>query len=144
MIVDANLLLYAVDRSAPQHAPAVTWLESALNGSRQVGLPWPSLLAFVRIATHPRASANPLTPEQAWDIVQGWLGSPQCWVPAPTAQHAEVLGDLVRKYRISGNLVPDAHLAALAIEHGVILYSTDTDFARFDEIRWEDPLRSKP
>lgn len=141
MIVDANLLLYAVDRSAPHHPAALAWFENALNGDRQVGLPWPSLLAFVRISTHSRASTNPLAPEQAWRIVQGWLDVPTVWVPTPTPRHASVLGTLVSRYRISGNLVPDAHLAALAVEHGVVLCSTDTDFARFEEIRWENPLR---
>jgi hypothetical protein len=142
VIVDANLLLYAVDRSAQHHAAALGWFENALNGDRQVGLPWPSLLAFVRISTHPRASAHPLAPERAWSIVQGWLDAPTVWVPAPTPRHATVLGGLVSKYRISGNLVPDAHLAALAVEHGVVLCSNDTDFARFEEIRWENPLRA--
>lgn len=142
MIVDANLLLYAVDESAAQHDRARSWLEDALNGTEQVGLPWPSLLAFLRIATHPRASARPLSATHAWEIVDEWLQAPMVWVPTPTVRHAQVLGALVEKYRITGNLVPDAHLAALAVEHGVVLCSTDTDFARFDEIRWLDPLRS--
>lgn len=140
MIIDANLLLYAVDETAPEHDRAQQWLEAALNGTEQVGLPWPSLLAFLRIATHPRASARPLSADRAWAIVDDWLQAPMVWVPSPTLRHAQVLGTLVEKYRITGNLIPDAHLAALAMEHGVVLYSADTDFARFDEVRWLNPL----
>jgi uncharacterized protein len=142
VIIDANLLLYAVDETAPQHDRARPWLEAALNGTEQVGLPWPSLLAFLRIATHPRVSARPLSADRAWAIVDGWLQAPTVWVPGPTLRHAQVLGTLVEKYRITGNLVPDAHLAALALEHGVVLCSADTDFARFDEVRWLNPLRT--
>lgn len=141
MIVDANLLLYAVDETASRHRAARAWLEDTLNGAVQVGLPWASLLAFVRIATHPRASERPLSADRSWEIVEGWLAAPTAWVPDPTPRHADVLGSLVRRYGLTGNLIPDAHLAALAIEHGITLCSTDTDFARFDEIRWVDPLR---
>jgi hypothetical protein len=140
MIVDANLLLYAVDSRSAHHHKARAWLESALNGVVQVGLPWPSLLAFVRIATHPRVSRHPLTGEDAWRIVEAWLAVPTVWIPHPTPRHAEVMGRLVRSYGLTGNLLPDAHLAALSIEHGVELCSADTDFARFAEIRWINPL----
>lgn len=140
MLVDANLLLFAADASAPDHAAAAAWLESALNGERRVGLPWESLTAFVRIATHPRASAHPLQPEDAWQFVQEWLEAPTAWVPLPTDQHAAVLGGLIRRYRLAGNLVPDAHLAAIALEHGLTVCSADTDFARFGEVRWLNPL----
>ena len=140
MLVDANLLLYAVDTSAAEHGVASRWLEEQLNGNRRVGLPWESLSAFVRIATHPRAARNPLTAEQAWDIVEAWLGAPAAWIPLPTDQHMNVLGDLMRRYRVSGNLVSDAHLAALALEHGLELCSADTDFARFRELRWRNPM----
>ena len=105
-----------------------------------MGLPWESLGAFVRIATHPRAARNPLTAEQAWDIVEAWLGSPAAWIPLPTDQHVNVFGDLMRRYRVTGNLVSDAHLAALALEHGLELCSADTDFARFRELRWRNPM----
>ena len=105
MLVDANLLLYAVDTSAVEHDVASRWLEEQLNGNRRVGLPWESLGAFVRIATHPRAARNPLTAEQAWDIVEAWLGAPAAWIPLPTDQHVNVLGDLMRRYRVTGNLV---------------------------------------
>jgi uncharacterized protein len=140
MLVDANLLLYAADASAPQHERAAAWLTAQLNGDGRVGLPWESLVAFVRIATHPRASENPLAPDAAWRLVEDWLAAPLAWVPLPTERHADVLGALLRKHRLAGNLVPDAHLAALAIEHGLEVCSADTDFARFTEIRWRNPL----
>jgi uncharacterized protein len=140
MLVDANILLFAVNASAPEHAAAAAWLEAALNGSRRVGLPWESLTAFVRLATNPRVVPQPLAPADAWAFVEDWLQAPVAWVPVPTERHAAVLGDLVRKYRPAAKLVPDAHLAALGIEHGLEIISTDTDFARFAEVRWRDPL----
>ena len=140
MLIDANLLLYAVDHRAAAHERVVTWLTEQLNGSIRVGLPWQSLTAFVRIASHPRASDHPLNPDAAWAFVERWLAAPTAWVPVPTDRHAAVLGALVRKYRLAGNLIPDAHLAALAIEHGLEICSADTDFARFTEIRWNNPV----
>ena len=120
MIVDANVLLYAEDASSPHHEPCRRWLETALNGDVRIGLPWPSLLGFVRIRTHPRAYAHPLSVSQAWDRVEDWLAADTSWIPAPTERHAAVLGDLLRRHHLSAGLVPDAHLAALAIEHGEI------------------------
>ena len=140
MLIDANLLLFAVDRTAHAHLRAAAWLEERLNGDRRIGLPWESLTAFVRIATHPRASTHPLTPADAWKFVDAWLSAPASWIPQPTEAHADVLGRLIRSYRLSGNLIPDGHLAALAIEHGLEVCSADTDFARFTEIRWQNPI----
>jgi toxin-antitoxin system PIN domain toxin len=140
MLVDANILLFAVNTAAPEHNRAAAWLEVALNGNRRVGLPWESLTAFVRLATNPRVVARPLAPADAWAFVEEWLAAPAAWVPVPTERHAALLGDLVRRYRPSAKLVPDAHLAALAIEHGLEVMSADTDFARFTELRWSDPL----
>ncbi len=140
MLVDANLLLYAVDESATAHVRASQWLVEQLNGDRRVGLPWESLTAFVRIATHPRAARDPMTPDDAWRIVDRWLAAPTVWIPCPTDRHADVLGGLIRRYQLSGNLIPDAHLAAMAIEHGLEICSADTDFARFTEIHWRNPL----
>ena len=142
MLLDANLLLYAVDESSPQHEAAASWLTEQLNGPRRVGLPWSSLGAFLRIVSHPRASDSPLGAEEAWAVVADWLRSEVAWTPTPTERHAEILGGLIRRHRITGNLVPDAQLAALAIEHGLTLHSCDSDFARFPEITWIDPLRS--
>ena len=140
MLLDANLLLYAVHKGVEQHEAAAGWLAEQLNGSRRVGLPWQSLAAFMRIVTHPRAFEHPLSPVMAWQRVTDWLAPPVAWVPTPGPEHARIVGQLVTGYGISGNLVPDAFLAALALEHGLTLYSTDTDFARFRELRWENPL----
>jgi uncharacterized protein len=140
MLLDANILLYAVDRQAPQHAQARSWLESQLTAERRVGIPWPSLTAFIRISTHPRATPRPLSAAVAWAIVESWLDVPLVWVPGPTENHPAVFGALMEKYRPTGHLVPDAHLAAIAIEHGAELISVDTDFARFTELRWRNPL----
>ena len=140
MLVDVNILLYAVNTAAPEHAQAATWLEASLNGNRRVGIPWESVLGFVRLATSPRVSGRALTSAEAWDIVESWLEAPATWVPLPTSRHGIVLGELVRKYRLTGKLVPDAHLVALAIQHGAEIISADTDFARFSEVRWRNPV----
>lgn len=141
MIVDANVLLYARNASDPRHRAARRLLEHALNGPHRIGLPWQSLTAFLRIATHPRVFPVPLTPAEASEQVEDWLAAPSAWVPAPGSGHAEVLLGLVRDLRLTGPLVSDAHLAALALEHGTGIWSTDADFARFPGLRWEDPLR---
>jgi hypothetical protein len=142
-IVDANVLLFAVDETSPFHSAAKTWLTDRLNGPARVGLPWPSLLAFLRISTHPRAAQHPLRPQEAWDQVESWLSSDAAWVPQPTELHATVLKRLVTTYEVRGNLIVDAHLAALAFEHGVAVASADTDFARFTEIEWENPVATR-
>jgi toxin-antitoxin system PIN domain toxin len=140
VIVDANILLYAIDSSNTFHRAAKDWLEAALNGPSRVGFPWVSLTAFQRIATHPRASANPLSPQEAWSYVSDWLDADQSWVPHPGERHADIFSRLVVDGDLRGNLVTDAHLAALALEHGVGLCSADTDFARFPEVAWINPL----
>jgi len=140
ILVDANLLIYAVGRSFPQHERARAWLDEKLSGSAQVGLPWSSLLAFVRITSHPRVFGRPQTVSEAWRRVEAWLDCPSGWIPVPTERHREILGALLRGSATSADLVGDAHLAALAIEHGLILCSTDGDFARFPGLRWENPL----
>ena len=139
-LIDANLLLYAANREAVEHERSKDWLESQLNGERRVGMPWESLTAFVRLATNPRVIARPLKPAEAWGTVENWLAVAVVWIPTPTEQHAQVLGRLIVKYRLGGKLVPDAHLTALAIQHGLEVCSADTDFARFTEIRWVNPL----
>jgi uncharacterized protein len=141
VLIDASLLLFAVDTSSPRHDVARSWLTEQLNGPRRVGLPWASLGAFLRIATHPRALQRPLDAARAWSFVDNWLASDVAWVPVPTARHGEILGALIRDHAITGNLVPDAQLAALAIEHGLTVFSNDSDFARFPEVTWIDPLR---
>ena len=140
MLVDANILLYAVDEASDRHERARAWLEEQLNGVRRVGLPWQALTGFVRVGTHPRALERPLTPDEAIAYVDAWLAAPAAWIPRPTDAHAEVLGSLVRRHGVTADLVPDARLVALALEHGLTVCSADTDFARFPEIEWLNPL----
>ncbi|GAC1612045.1 MAG: type II toxin-antitoxin system VapC family toxin [Mycobacteriales bacterium] len=140
MLVDANILLYAVDEDSAQHDAARAWLEEALNGTRRIGLPWQSLTAFVRIATHPRALTRPLTAAQAWGYVEDWLDAPVAWVPGPGPKHRDVLRQLVCGLDLRGNLVSDAVLAALCLEHGLTVVSADSDFARFRDVLWINPV----
>lgn len=140
ILVDANLLLYAKFSDLPQHGAAARWLEQTVRNGERIGLPWPSLLAFVRVGTNPRVFARPLTLAAAWQQVEEWLGLPKAWVPVSTDQHAAILGQLLAQGNASGNLVADAHLAALSLEHGLELCSTDSDFARFPGVRWRNPL----
>ena len=107
-----------------------------------MALPWQSLGAFLRIGTNPRIYSTPMSAEQAWGCVQGWMDAGPTWIPPATVRTAAILGDLVVKYRITANLVPDAMLAAMAVQHGLTVMSADTDFARFSEVRWENPLAS--
>jgi len=141
ILLDANLLLYAKIVDYPQHAKARQWLQDRLNGPRRVGMPWPTLLAFLRIITNPRIFERPLAMNVAWEQLAEWLARPAVWVPLPTERHAEVLEEVFAGVEVSANLVPDAHLAALAIEHGLTLCSTDNDFSRFPRLRWENPLQ---
>ena len=142
-LIDANLLLYGTNHQAVEHERTTDWLEGQLNGKQRVGMPWESLTAFVRLATNPRVTVRPLKPAEAWAFVEEWLAVPVVWIPIPTEQHAQVLGGLIVKYGLSGKLVPDAHLAAIAIQHGLEVCSADTDFARFTEIRWRNPLAAQ-
>jgi len=142
ILVDSNLLVYAHVNSFPQHERALGWLDEQLNGASRVGLPWPSLLAFLRLATNPRIFDHPEPVGKAWAQVLDWLGCENVWIPEPSDRHAHVLGGLLSTPGVLANLVPDAHLAALAIEHGLQLCSTDSDFARFPGLRWFNPLNS--
>lgn len=140
MIVDANLLLYAVDGESPHNAAAAAWLEQTLDGDSRVGLPWQTIGAFLRIVTHPRVTENPLSAADAWRYVDDWLSIPVVWIPPATEATARVYGRLCAQVEITGNLVPAAQLAALALEHGVEIASADTDFLRFPGVRWTNPL----
>jgi predicted nucleic acid-binding protein len=115
-------------------------VKGALNGVRRVAIPWASFHAFTRIATHPRAMDSPLTATQAWTIVEDRLDAPVVWVPAPGRGHRSILGRLLRDLDLPANLVSDAALAALCIEHGLEIVSADSDFARFTEVSWFNPL----
>ncbi|HEY3485053.1 MAG TPA: TA system VapC family ribonuclease toxin, partial [Ilumatobacteraceae bacterium] len=132
--------LYAVDVRSPRHDDAARWLEATLNGDRRIALPWQTIGAFVRIATHPRVSERPLTGAAAFEFVDEWLACDPVWIPPTSERTARLLADLILRYDVTGNLVTDAQLAAIALEHGLTVLSTDTDFARFTEVRWENPL----
>jgi toxin-antitoxin system PIN domain toxin len=140
MLVDANVLLYSVDEDSPLHVRARDWMVAALNGPQRVGLPWVSLWAFVRIATNPRALTNPMTPAEAWECVEGWLDAPAAWVPAPGRGHREILESLLIDHDLRAGLVTDGVLAAIAMEHGLTVVSADSDFARFPQIGWTNPV----
>jgi hypothetical protein len=140
MLIDANLLVFAVHEESPFHVKARDWLNDQLNGQQRIGIPWQSLGAFLRIITNQRIIERALDPGVAWQRIADWLAEDLVWTPDPTPRHAQVLGDLVKRHQPRGNLITDAQLAALAIEHGLEVCSADTDFARFTEIRWCNPL----
>ena len=139
-IVDANLLLYSVDSTAVHHEAACAWLDAELSSGRPVGFAWAVLLAFVRVGTNPRIFVEPLSVGEALDHVEGWLAQPNSLTVAPGRRHAALLRRLLEPLGAGANLASDAHLAALAIEHGAVLCSGDYDFARFAGLRWENPL----
>lgn len=142
ILVDANVLLYAANRDAPEHGAARPWLDARLNGTARVGLPWPSLLAFVRLACNPMVFRQPASLRAAWAQAREWLRCESVWVPMPTERHADLMERFCALPWLTSRLVPDAHLAALAIEHGLTLCSTDGDFARFPGLTWQNPLEA--
>lgn len=143
ILIDVNLLIYATNTYSNQYTAARDWLDRQLVGTPRVGLPWTALLGFLRLSTNGRIVARPLTMAAAWEQVAQWLSSDPVWIPEPGERHAEVLGKLLAEPGVHGNLVTDAHLAALAIEHGLTLCSTDGDFARFSGLKWLNPLLSR-
>lgn len=142
ILVDANILIYAHVESCTQHQVARQWLDRQLNGSARVGLPWASMLAFLRLVTNPRVFEQPEPMRDAWRQVRAWLACEPVWVPQPTDRHADILDELIALPGVHANLVPDAHLAALALEHGLTMCSSDGDFAQFPALRWQNPLAS--
>jgi len=139
-IVDANLLLYATDAQSPRHVAARSWLERQLSGDETIAFAWVVLLAFLRLSTSPHVFERPLSPERAFDVVDRWLRQPCVVVVHPGGRHPVALRHLLGPLGTAGNLVNDAHLAALAIEHGAELNSCDSDFSRFSGLRWVNPL----
>ena len=138
-LVDANVLLYAVNSSALHHERSRRWLDGALSGQDTVAFAWIALLAFVRLSTKREIFPTPLTIEQAMDRVDAWLAAAPAVVVEPTPQHATVVRTLLSPLGAGGNLVSDAHLAALAVEHRCGIVSFDNDFSRFPNVRWEPP-----
>lgn len=140
-LLDLNLLVYAFDEASPRHQQAKPWVERVLSGPETVALPWIVLLGFVRLSTRATVFTEPLSVNQALDVVDGWLAQPPVAVVHETPEHAAVLRRLLSPLGTAGNLTSDAHLAALSIEHGAELFSCDADFSRFPGVRWTDPLR---
>lgn len=143
-VIDANLLLYAYNADAPQQRTAAKWLTNLLASGETIGLPWVTTWAFIRISTNSRIWPNPRTAGEAFTIVKEWLAQPGVVALQPGPLHAEILERLVNDCGAVGPLVPDAVLAALTIEYGAQLASTDRDFRRFPDLRWVNPLSSSP
>lgn len=140
ILVDANLLIYAANLDAVEHERSRQWLDQQLSGPTRVGLPWPSLLAFMRISSNPAILRHPLTPADAWRQVRTWLESDVAWIPVPGDRHADILERVLEAPLTTSRLIADAHLAALAVEHGLTLCSADGDFAKFSGLKWLNPL----
>jgi toxin-antitoxin system PIN domain toxin len=140
ILVDANILIYAIDQDSPHHARARRWLEETLSGDTWVGLPWIVILAFIRLTTRAGVVRNPLPPDQALAFVDSWLRQPYVAAVGPGERHWPILSNLLRASGTAGNLTSDAHVAALALEHGGTVVSADSDFGRFSGIIHFNPL----
>lgn len=138
-LVDANVLLYAVNQDAPNHAVARRWLDRALGGAEPVGFTWVVLLAFLRLTTRAGLFPRPLSVDEAIAVLQAWLSRPLAVVVEPTPRHLDILSGILRETGTAANLVTDAHLAAIAVEHGAEICSFDADFSRFRGVRWRPP-----
>lgn len=140
IIVDVNLLVYAVNTLSSHHRAAKTWWEDVLSRGETIGLPWNTVLGFIRLTTRSGIGMTPVPIGEAFDVVEDWLKVPTVSIIEPGARHLLILRTLLMQARAAGNLTPDAHLAALAIEHNAELCSSDRDFAKFRGLRWRDPL----
>ena len=138
-LVDANVLLYAIDSDGPNHARAKHWIDDALSRGDTIGFTWIVLLAFLRLATNPRVFPRPLSQDEAMGTVRDWLAQPASTVVEPTSRHLDVLAGLLQESGGAANLVNDAHLAAIAVEHDAAIVSFDRDFARFQGVRGRVP-----
>jgi len=141
ILLEANLLIYAYDSVAKEHRNARSWLERSFSGSEKIGLSWITILAFLRIATSRRYESSPMSTDEAASVVDGWLELANVFLISPTERHWRVLSDLLPKSQARGPLIMDAHLAALAIEHGATLCTNDRDFLRFPGLKVEFPLQ---
>lgn len=140
ILVDANLLLYSEDTLSARHEAARSWWDERLSGIDPVCLCWHVIGAFIRISTNARIHRRPLTLQEATDRVQSWMDQPCLRIIQPTERHWAVFENLLKQGQAVANLVPDAHLAALALEHNCVLYSTDSDFTRFPRLKWKNPI----
>ena len=139
ILVDTNVLIYAVNRAAPQHRRVFAWWEAALNGNEPIGLAWVATLGFLRVSTNRKANPQSISSDEAIAQIDEWLSYPNLRLVLETPDHWAVLRELVRETGMSGNRTTDAHLAALAISHNATLASCDTDFGRFRRLRWVNP-----
>ena len=139
-ILDVNLLLYAYNTDAPQQSAVARWLAELLESGETIALPWVTVWAFIRICTNPRIWKNPRSVKEVFAIVDKWLAQPDVVLLQPGPRHREILEQLIEKHNATGPLVTDAVLAALAIENGALLASTDQNFSRFQGLHWLNPL----
>jgi hypothetical protein len=142
-LLDLNILLYAVNRDSPRHERARRWVEASFAGVDGVALAWVVILGFLRLTTSRQVFPNPLDPQAALSVVDGWLARPNVVAIHAGPEHWRILRSLLADTGTAGNLTTDAHLAALAIEHGCELSSTDADFGRFHRVKWVDPLADR-
>jgi uncharacterized protein len=143
-LIDVNLLVYAANRTAPEHMPAKSWLEKSLVGRPQtVAFPWLSVLGFLRVVSNRKIYSKPISVVTAWHQIQRWLDAPAAWIPAPGPRHRYVIGELIELMEPGSGQVSDLHLAALAIENGLTLASVDSGFATVPRLRWVNPLTQR-
>jgi uncharacterized protein len=140
IVLDANLLLYAYDSDSDKHAKARAWVEEAFSGASPVGLPWQTLSAFMRIVTNPRLTGKRFTPAEVVEIVDQWVNQPNVRLLGPGDNHWSFLRQMIADGQVRGPLITDAQLAALTIEYGGVLHTTDRDFSRFPGLRWKNPI----
>jgi toxin-antitoxin system PIN domain toxin len=140
ILIDVNLLAYAILESYGEHARARAWLYEQIRGTPRIGLPWHSVLGFVRVTSDRRYQPAPISLDDAWNTARGWLALPNVWVPSPTERHEEIISNLIATTKVGAKDVMDLHLAALAIEHGLTLCSADTGFERYRGLRLLNPL----
>ena len=139
ILIDASVLLNAVNKASPLHKPVVHWFREVFDGSETIGLPWISLWAFARIATNARVFPAPKSAAEVFEQIEAWIGQPGVMLIQPGTRHGQLLRSLVERHRVAGPLMSDAVVAAIALEHGAAVASTDGDFARFREVRWVNP-----
>jgi hypothetical protein len=140
ILLDVNILIYAVNQDAPLHSRAKSWLEATISGTETIGVPWTVLLAFLRLTTRPGLFRNPMPLDASFDVIDSWLEQPSVSIIDPGPRHQAILRGLLSPIGTGGNLTSDAHLAALALEHRAELCSSDRDFQRFPGLKWRNPL----
>ncbi len=143
LVIDVNILVYAVDALSPFHRNIRRWWEMSLNQEPVIGLPWATILGFIRVTTSSRVMISPRSVDDVVNLVENWLSLPNVEIPVPGQRHAAIIFNLLREVGVGGNLTTDAHLAALAIEYQGRLVSTDHDFSRFTGLRWFDPTSAQ-